>query len=291
MRLSSEEKEIIYEIAEELTGTCQQGRYRKDILANNVIRRMHVTGHHELWHYIEFAMESLNEFSHLISALTIHTTSWFREIHHYEQLKEYALKNIEKFKKRPFVMLCAACSTGEEVYSFALVLEELRLLNPGFEYRIDAFDLDPVSIGSAREATYDMEAGLKSIPLIYRNYMEFSTIEDKLFFQPDSNIRKRCFFSTGNLTEMTINPKAYSHVVCRNALIYFDGNAIKKVVSDLLRQLDDEGVLVLGSSDFINVKEHSIKSIGNTRFVCEKSSKKAPLISGQDEKTKELKYA
>jgi chemotaxis methyl-accepting protein methylase len=75
---SNEERELVFSLAENLIGSCQQGTTRKDILVTNVGRRMSATGYSELSEYLEFVEKDDAEFQQLLSALTIHTTSWFR---------------------------------------------------------------------------------------------------------------------------------------------------------------------------------------------------------------------
>ena len=120
------EKELIYTLAERLIGVSQQGQYRKNILVQNVFRRMEKVGVDALRDYLIYVKKDEREFAKLLSALTIHTTSWFREVPHFEHLKEYVHKNLKIFSEQPLKILSVACSTGEEVYSLALMMQSIK---------------------------------------------------------------------------------------------------------------------------------------------------------------------
>ncbi|HEY8271130.1 MAG TPA: CheR family methyltransferase, partial [Pseudobdellovibrionaceae bacterium] len=154
MGLTKQEEETIYLIAEKITGTSQQGVFRKDILVRNVERRMVEVNTRSLADYLQLVNSDPLQYQNLVSDLTIHTTSWFREKPHYDLLKQQAA-DLFKTAKRPFKVWSSACSTGEEVYSAALVLEGLREHLQGFEYEIHGSDIDIVSVDKAQRALYE----------------------------------------------------------------------------------------------------------------------------------------
>ena len=82
-RLTEQERDFVFALIEKVTGTCQQGQYRREVLAANVERRIRYVGANSLSSYLAAATEDPKEGDLLMSALTIHTTSWFRESPHF----------------------------------------------------------------------------------------------------------------------------------------------------------------------------------------------------------------
>ncbi len=241
--LSNEDQERLYQWVEKLTGTYQQGGYRKEILVRNVERRMQELGYQRLADYIEHTGSDPIEHDLFLSAITIHTTFWFREIPHFELMDEY-LKNKNKVS-----IWSAACSTGEEVYSLALLCEEYRTKNPHFEYRISGSDLDPCSVEKARKAIFKTES-LKEIPKRYHRYFETGSGPYSGNTRLVKEIRSRCHFFSQNLAD-GLFPKNefYDVIFCRNVLIYFHPDAVAKIIEKLRDQLQENGLLVLGHSE------------------------------------------
>lgn len=267
-KFNQHEREIIYSRAERITGTSQKGRYRKDILLNNVEKRMHEIGIKNVTEYLQFAESDENEQEFLVSALTIHTTSWFRELPHYNTLEKMIRENIDEFLARPLTIYCAASSTGEEVYSFGLMCHLIKDTHPEFEYKILGHDLDPISIQKAQKAIYSAE-GVQSIPQKCRKLLLVGSGKTQGFFTIDKEIRKRCEFGVANLREKQNGVVSFDIVVCRNALIYFEPSVMNSIVANLLRLLKPGGVFVVGTSDFVEADKHQLKDLGKSIYVIE----------------------
>jgi chemotaxis methyl-accepting protein methylase len=105
LSFTKEEIELIFSLTEKLTGSSQEGAYRKEVLISNVQRRMNVLNLNNLRQYFSRIISDHQEYCELLSALTIHTTSWFREFPHFELIYQYLLdqeklaKNDQWFQK------------------------------------------------------------------------------------------------------------------------------------------------------------------------------------------------
>jgi two-component system, chemotaxis family, protein-glutamate methylesterase/glutaminase len=265
---SDREVETIYELTEEITGTCQEGRFRKSILVNNVRRRMDHHGISDLKEYIRFAKSEKSEMNHLVSALTIHTTSWFREPKQYEILEKRISESISTYRARPLRVLCAACSTGEEVYSFALVLERLREFYNGFEYKIDGFDIDPVSVKTGEKAVYRMESGYDDISDPHKRFLLVGNGKTEGFFTLTKAIRDRCKFFVKSLKDRGVDhDDVYDIVICRNVLIYFKSEEASGIVKNLLAQMDESGMFITGTSEAVIAAGLGLTNLGASCFV------------------------
>ncbi|MFK8136970.1 MAG: chemotaxis protein CheB [Bdellovibrionales bacterium] len=264
LKLSSEEREMVYKLAEELTGTCQVGNFRHEILVTNVLRRMHKVKVKSLQAYLSLVEKTPKEMPHLMSALTIHTTNWFREKPHYTSFAS-RLENQKNIKEK-FVMLCGASSTGEEVYSFGLVLEDFRRKNPGFEYEIHGKDIDPVSIKRAEKCVY-LDSALKDIPKDYHYLVLKGKGRTQGFITVDKEIRKRTRLGVRSLIEKIPTTEQYDLVVCRNVLIYFSPAEVHKIVEGLIGSLKPTGILTVGHSEALDYRKYDIKSMGNSTYI------------------------
>ncbi len=111
--LSESERALVFKLAEELTGATQTGDSRQNSLVINVERRIQELGLESLGAYLKHVEANPSEHAQLLSALTIHTTSWFREHPHFVVFPRIAFGAADRGEV--FKLWCAACSTGEEV--------------------------------------------------------------------------------------------------------------------------------------------------------------------------------
>lgn len=275
--LTTEEREMVYLLASQLTGTCQEGNFRHEILVTNVLRRMHKVNVSTLEDYLEYVEDHPKEMPFLLSALTIHTTNWFREKPHYDRFTGLLSDFVKKHPGETFKMLSAACSTGEEVYSFGLVLEEFAQKNPGFSYEVYGRDIDPVSVKKAERCVYPI-AGLKDIPTNYNRFLLKGTGKTEGLFTVDKKIRSNCHFRPRSLTDESPSgdPK-FHYVVCRNVLIYFSPEEVDQIVKRLLASLTDDGVLTVGHSEALDYRKYQVISEGHSTYKKGVKEKKKPV--------------
>ncbi|MBX7144663.1 MAG: response regulator [Oligoflexia bacterium] len=260
------EQECIYKLAEGLTGTCQSGNMRRDVILTNVRRRMHALGLESLSEYLERAAEDGVEHSELLSALTIHTTSWFREMPHFRTIEAELSKEGAALSRKCVRLLSAACSSGQEVYSFAILFESLRTKFPGFEYELVGFDLDPLSVSSAEAAIYPLTE-LSQIPKEWQRFVLKGQGPSEGLFTLTRDIRSRCSFETGSLKDLTKwQGKQFDFVVCRNVLIYFTEPEVERIVRDLSGLLSEHGRLMLGHSEGIDSRKLGLQLLGGSIY-------------------------
>jgi chemotaxis response regulator CheB/chemotaxis methyl-accepting protein methylase len=264
-KFSEEERETVHRLAAGLTSTCQSGRFRHELVMNNLRRRMDATQHGDLKSYLNYAYSDEEEFWHLISALTIHTTAWFREAPHFERLEKHLAAGAAKLNDKVRI-LSAACSTGEEVYSFGVVLEAFRRSLPGFEYEIIGIDIDPISIQTAMRALYNLES-LDQIPQKYRRFFLAGSGKSAGLMTVCREVRQRCQFSIQNLLELEFDfDHRFNAIVCRNVLIYFSAQDVAKIIAGYLDILKPNGLLCLGHSEALDARKHKLRNLGNAIY-------------------------
>lgn len=268
IKLTDSQKKRVFNLAQELTGSCQDGSYKKDILINNVFRIMSEAGFSDLDEYLDFSLKDSVQKELLVSALTIHTTSWFREKPHFDLLETIATEFHQKHNgKKVFKFWTAANSTGEELYTAGLVLENVRALYAGFEYELHGSDIDKVSLQKAYKAIYT-ENVLKSIPEQFHKFVLLGSGKSKGMLTIHKEIRKRARFFQVDLSKhpYMLPHAGYDFVMCRNVLIYFKPEDVKSIVNRLMSKVDTNGVLCLGHSETQEKIPSNFKTVATAAY-------------------------
>ncbi len=242
-RLSPEDRNFIFALAQRLVAAHQDHGHTLDVLAANVEKRMQILKVQSLDQYLSFALRDNREYAELISALTIHHTMWFREIHHFEFIER---KFVTDPSDRKLRVASLGCSTGEEVYSLAMVLEKGR--SQGLEYSIEGYDIDQKSLESAQRAIYPM-AMCNAIPKEYHSFMRQGSGKSEGFFTVIPEIRSRVSFRKFHLANQALKARTYDLILCRNVLIYFSEALIDKIIAGFCAALVEQGYLILGHSE------------------------------------------
>jgi len=277
-RLTEAERDFVFALIEHVTGTCQQGSYRREVLAANVERRIRYLGAPSLRSYLAVAVNDPLEVELLLSALTIHTTSWFRESPHFDKFEATIRQGIAEHKIKAARVLCAGCSTGEEVYSIALTLEHIRATTPGFEYHVHGIDIDPLCVAHGARGVYG-EVAFSLIPEPYRTYCVVGAGEKRGFFAPNKNVRSRCSFAVADLRSVGKESRdSFDSIFCRNVLIYFKPEDISSMVRGLLHLLRVDGALFLGHSEAIDATRYGIRFLGDSTYIKRKGGDEGARI-------------
>ncbi len=260
------ERELVFKMAREITGTAFSEKSRHEVIITNVIKRVNITGCSTLSRYLDYITQHPTELDHLISAMTIHTTSWFREMPHYRLLEDRLRELGSHLIGQKFRFLSAACSSGEELYSLGCVLESYRRHFVGFEYELYGIDLDPISLEKAKTGTYEIEK-FDAIPRAYQPYFLYKKKTIHKTFSIDPQIRKRSFFSKVNLHDLeNAELPQFDQIFCRNVLIYFRPEEIEKTAEKLFKFLKPNGFLSLGHCESISTKKFAATCIGNSTY-------------------------
>jgi two-component system chemotaxis response regulator CheB len=264
---SDEDIDVIIGLARQLTGT-NLNKKDHSIVIYNVAARMEELELNQLDEYLAYIDDHADEMTHFISALTIHTTSWFREIGALRKFESFVDGWIRSREETPsrvlqtcnFQVLSVACSTGEEVYSIAAILEIFRRKHDWFDYSIEGWDIDPLSLRTARQGTFNSKS-VATIPEEYRTALGFvKTATDG--FSVSDHIKNRCKFKTANIVQVSKNDLEFDFVFCRNMLIYFEPIVVKKICLFLFSLLRKNGLICVGLSETSAMSQFKLKSLG-----------------------------
>jgi chemotaxis protein methyltransferase CheR len=192
-------------------------------------------------------LRDANVFTALLTHLTVPVSDLFRDPAYFSAVREHVLPMLATY---PSIKIwVAGCSTGEEVYSFAILLEECGLLERTLIY---ATDINPEALRSAEAGVYAVER----VPAFTRNYQRVSgsrSLADyytaaygKVVF--DRRLRTRVTFSDHCLATDAVFAEV-QFVSCRNVLIYFDAVLQARALDLFEQSLAPRGFLGLGSHE------------------------------------------
>lgn len=182
-----------------------------------------------------------------IEQITVTVTEMFRDPSFYKTLRDQILPILGTY---PFIRIWhAGCSTGEEVYSMAILLKEANLFHKSLLY---ATDLNPEALDKARKGIFSLSQ-MKQYSENYiqsggtKDFSEYYTANyDKAKF--DESLREKMIFSTHNLvSDRSFNE--FQLILCRNVLIYFDKDLQSRVFDLFEQSLENLGFLALGAKE------------------------------------------
>ena len=196
-----------------------------------------------------------NEVQMAIDLLTTNETYFFREPKHFEFLR----KQVAQFPgSQPLRIWSAAGSTGEEAYSIAMLLEDVR---GGHPWEVMASDISARVLQRARAGHYPMERA-RHVPREYlRRFCLKGEGEQEGTLLVEKSLRNKVKFLQVNLNEPFPNVGTFDIVFLRNVLIYFNGETKRKVVSRVLSVVPSGGWLLIGHSESLHGVNDSVHAV------------------------------
>ncbi len=191
----------------------------------------------------------------MIDALATNHTSFLREADHFNFLRQTVLPALAK--RDSVEIWCAACSTGEEVWTLAMVLNEAL---PGRRIRITASDISNKALRWAERAVYPV-ARCQGVPAAWMSRYFTADGKPACAYRVTPAIRALAAFRRINLVETYSWPRPFPVIFCRNVMIYFDSTTQEKVVAGLSSQLEPGGYLFVGHAESLARVSHSLEYV------------------------------
>ena len=254
--------------------------YKKGTIKRRILRRMFLYRLNALEDYVKLLQAKTEEVTILYNDLLINVTDFFRDKETFRYLKATLLPRILKAKKttEPLRIWVAACSTGQEAYSIAMMVTEiLGSKFSGKHIQIFATDLSEAAIKKARKGEYAAYE-LKSVS---------QKRIDRFFTRVGANyqivkaIRDLCVFAPHNI--LTDPPfSRVDFISCCNLLIYLDADTHTKILTTFHYALNDAGSLMLSKSESIDSNQLFLQLNKNVKIFTRKRSVHTlpALISG-----------
>ena len=186
----------------------------------------------------------------VVDAMTTNETSFFRDNHPFDALRKSVIPGLieRRATVRSLRIWSAACSTGQEPYSLAMMLKDNFPILAGWKVEIVATDLSPSVLERAREglySTFEVQRGLP-IQMLVRH---FDQVEPNWRIKPE--LRQTISFRALNLLEDFSVLGQFDVVLCRNVLIYFDQPTKTRILSAIARRIAPDGALLLGGAESV----------------------------------------
>jgi chemotaxis protein methyltransferase CheR len=210
----------------------------------------------------------VEEVETLIDLVSTNHTHFFREGIHFEIVRSDLLPQL--LSKSPTArngLRCwsAACSSGEEAFSLAIVLSECaEQQHPGLRWQIEATDISNRALIKAKQAVYETDRLGLPDPNYLRKYFQKGSGPYEGFCKVKPELQKRVHFKRMNLFGESYTLPTPQHLVfCRNVLIYFEVDSQTQLIQRLHDTLEPGGFLIVGHSDSLLRIKHPFKSLGN----------------------------
>jgi chemotaxis protein methyltransferase CheR len=211
-------------------------------------------------------------------AMTTNETLFFRDVKPFEQFRRAVLPGLIKQRRdsRTIRIWCAACSSGQEPYSLAMVLREEQALLQGWKVQVLGTDINSEMIQRARAGLYSQFEVQRGLP-IQMLVKYFTQIEDK--WQISQAIRDLVEYREFNLLHDPRVLGQFDVVFCRNVLIYFDQASKTQILDRLAHIMPADGILYLGGAETVFGVTERFEPVPNERGIYRpvaKTNAKAP---------------
>lgn len=224
-------------------------QYKPNTIYRRIERRKAVHEIEDLDDYVALLQESPPEVEALFRDLLIGVTSFFRDPEAFQVLQDQIIPKLfsDKSTGGTIRVWSAGCSTGEEAYSIAILLQEcMEARKQSFTVQVFATDIDSRAIATARTGLYPASIAVDVTPERLARF--FTPEADGSAYRVHKGIRDMLVFSEQDV----IKDPPFSRldmIVCRNLMIYLGSELQKKLIPMFHYALNPQGILFLGTSE------------------------------------------
>lgn len=271
--VSDSEFELFRELILRHTGIFLK-EHKRALLASRLTRRLAHLGLPSLHDYYSYLAEqdpTGEELRRMINCITTNKTSFFRENHHFEFLRDHLIPEARARAAdgapRRLRFWSAACSTGEEPYSIAITVLDALGAHSGWDLKILASDIDTEVLERAESGVYALE-DLREIPenIRQRSFLR-GTGEYAGLAQVRPELRRMVTFRRINFVEPAWPVETrFDGIFCRNVIIYFDRQTQRRILERLLAYLTPDGCLFVGHSENLYWMTDLVRPVRHTIY-------------------------
>ncbi len=266
--LTDGEFAYIAETAERCAGLLIS-QNKKDLVQTRLLARMRTIGVESFNAYVNLIgrPEGIGERDRMIASLTTNVTTFFREPHHFEQLKSDVFPQlVRRARSGGRVRIWSAgCSSGQEAYTLAMTLMSIDAKVADCDVRILASDIDDDTLNEGRLGRYSVDE-MASVPEIDRDRF-FEPSSCGRYFTPTPEIRSLVVFRNLNLVGPWPMQHPFDVIFCRNVVIYFSRERQMQLWEKFCDALCSDGWLFLGHSERLSgPAQCQFKPAGVTAF-------------------------
>jgi two-component system, chemotaxis family, CheB/CheR fusion protein len=233
-------------------------RYKRSTVSRRIQRRMRVHGLKDPAQYVELLKARPAEAELLFNEMLIGVTSFFRDPESFDTLEKAMDEYLQRLPAQQDLRVWVpACSTGEEAYSLAILLQECLLrANRNQGLKLFATDVDGKAIECARAGRYPVGIA----PYVSPERLERYFVQEDDTYRINKETRERIVFAPHNVT----SDPPFTHmdlVSCRNLLIYLEPDLQQQVLTVFDYALEPGGLLLLGGSESVSSMQSSFEMV------------------------------
>lgn len=242
--------------------------YKENTIIRRLERRLSINRFEKLDDYLRFLSESDKEKDILYRELLIGVTRFFRDESAFKALADSILPKILTAEKKQVRIWSAACSTGEEVYSLAMLIRKyLDEQNLDIEVKIFATDIDRRSLELAGQGVYPESIVSDVEPAFLARYF----VKRENGYQVGEALRKMAIFATHNVLKDPPFSKL-DLILCRNLFIYLKPESQSKVLNLFYVALKPGGYMFMGSSETLGTLTEAFQTISSKHKIYSKKA-------------------
>lgn len=242
---------------------------KRTMLEGRLRRRLRHTGHAAFDDYCDYLFKDdglETESVFLIDAVTTNKTDFYREPRHFDYMTSHVLPEFKAANLRRIRAWSAACSTGAEPYTMAMVMQRFFEEEGGPDYQILGTDLSTEVLETALRGVYPNEM-LTPVPVEARKWVMSAKDARRRESRIHPSLRAKLSLARVNLMDESYSVgEPFDMVMCRNVMIYFDKQTQAKVLKRLCDRLKRGGYLFIGHSESITGIDLPLTTVANTVF-------------------------
>lgn len=200
------------------------------------------------YRYVKYTRDGYDELFEIVERITTNETYFFREEYQLKDFIEEIIPDILQEHERdlPVNIWSAGCSSGEEPYTLAMLLNDSGFTN-SFEFNILANDISQQVLDKARDGIYREASFRETRPDVMTRYFR----REGARYRINENIRRQVTFEQANLIDSStlIGNQNFDVIFCRNVMIYFAKKSREQLLQEFLERLRPGGYLLLGHSE------------------------------------------
>jgi chemotaxis protein methyltransferase CheR len=240
---------------------------RFDMFYSRLSKRVRKLGLNDFKEYCQYLKDYPDhEFTEFINSITTNLTAFFREMHHFDYLRDVVIPEVLKRNKntKQIRVWSAGCSTGEEPYTLAMTL--LDNVPPDWDIKVLATDLDTNVLQTAMDGVYSEERVTDLSEQILKHwFMRGKGAQDGLV-RVRPQLQKIIQFKKLNLMQDWPMKCQFDFIFCRNVLIYFDRDTKALLASKYAKMLASRSWLFIGHSESLNQLSNEFDLVATTTY-------------------------
>lgn len=240
------------------------GPHKISMVYSRIARRLRALKLPSFRAYLDYLNSHFeDEISEFINHITTNLTSFFREQHHFDYLKETIYPQLKSKGQNRVRIWSSGCSIGQEAYSIAITIRE-NSFPVSCDIKILATDLDSNVVNQGAEGVYPTDSIQSLSKSIAKKYFQYAKSGDTV--RVKETLKNLVFFKRLNLLEEWPVKGPFDVIFCRNVVIYFNKDTQRVLFDRYAELLPIGGYLFIGHSESLNGLTDRFESLGNTIY-------------------------